>query len=139
AAGATCEWEGVECSGGSPTGRLTGEAAARVRRAMPAKALEQRLAEAHVALQQLAGFGVTTIHDLTPAEQLAVYQELLRRDALTTRVYARPTLDKWDELRAIGIEHGFGHPMLKIGGLKGFVDGIMGNSSARFYEPYMTT
>ena len=29
--------------------------------------------------------------------------------------------------------------MLKVGGLKGFVDGIMGNSSARFYEPYLTS
>jgi hypothetical protein len=139
AAGATCDWEGVECEGGSPTGRLTSAAAARVRRAMPEKTLEQRLVEARVALAQLRSLGVTTIHDITPAEQLAVYQELLARDELTTRVYARPTLDKWDELRAIGIEHGFGHPMLKIGGLKGFVDGIMGNSSARFYEPYMTT
>ena len=27
--------------------------------------------------------------------------------------------------------------MLKIGGLKGFVDGIMGNSTARFYEPQL--
>ena len=139
AAGATCEWHGVECEGGTPTGRLTSDAAARLRRVMPPKALEQRLAEARVALEQLRSLGVTTIHDNTPAEQLSVYQELLARDELTTRIYARPTLDKWDELRAVGIEHGFGHPMLKIGGLKGFVDGIMGNSSARFHEPYMTT
>jgi predicted amidohydrolase YtcJ len=106
---------------------------------MPAKTLEQRLAEARRALAQLRSLGVTTIHDITPAEQLAVYQELLSRDELTTRIYARPTLDKWDELRALGIQHGFGHPMLKIGGLKGFVDGIMGNSTARFYEPYLTS
>jgi predicted amidohydrolase YtcJ len=139
AAGATCSWEGVECDGGTPTGRLTSAAAARVRRAMPARTMEQRLAEARVALAQLRSLGVTTIHDITPAEQLAVYQELLARDELTTRIYARPTLDKWDELRALGIRHGFGHPMLKIGGLKGFVDGIMGNSSARFHEPYLTS
>ncbi|HSJ62718.1 MAG TPA: amidohydrolase [Gemmatimonadaceae bacterium] len=139
AAGAMCSWEGVECDGGTPTGRLTSAAAARVRRAMPARTMEQRLAEARVALAQLRSLGVTTIHDITPAEQLAVYQELLAGGELTTRVYARPTLDKWDELRALGIRHGFGHPMLKIGGLKGFVDGIMGNSSARFYEPYMTS
>ena len=139
AAGATCDWEGVECQAGSPTGRLTSSAAARVRLAMPEKAFAQRLAEARVALAQLRSLGVTTIHDITPAEQLAVYQELLARDELTTRVYARPTLDKWRELRTLGIRHGFGHPMLKIGGLKGFVDGIMGNSSARFYEPYLTS
>jgi hypothetical protein len=139
AADASCAWEGVECERGTPTGRLTSAAAARVRSAMPRKPLAQRLAEARVALEQLRSLGVTTVHDITPAEQLEVYQELLARDELTTRIYARPTLDKWDELRAIGIRHGFGHPMLRIGGLKGFVDGIMGNSSARFYEPYMTT
>jgi len=41
-----------------------------------------------------------------------------------------------EHLAAVGIETGFGNDMLKIGGLKGFVDGIMGNSSALFYEPY---
>src|SRR5690606_9312015 len=62
-----------------------------------------------------------------------------RRGELTVRVNARPTLDKWAHLRAVGIQHGFGDDWLRIGGLKGFVDGIMGNSSARFYEPYLHT
>jgi predicted amidohydrolase YtcJ len=138
AAGASCEWPGVECDeAGRMTGRLGREAAQRVREAMPPKPLEQRLAEARVALERLRGFGVTTIHDITSAEQLAVYQELRRRGELTVRVYARPTLDKWDELAAVGVRHGFGDERLKIGGLKGFVDGIMGNFSARFYEPYL--
>jgi hypothetical protein len=66
-----------------------------------------------------------------------VYQELKRLGELTVRVYARPTLDKWDELRAVGVRHGFGDEWIRIGGLKGFVDGIMGNSSARFYEPQL--
>ena len=52
------------------------------------------------------------------------------------RVYARPTLDMWEHLSAVGITHGYGDEYLKIGGLKGFVDGIMGNSSALFREPY---
>ena len=136
-AGATCEWEGVECEGGRPTGRLTSAAAARVRRAMPAKTLDQKLAEARTALAQLRELGVTTIHDITPPDQFEVYQELLRRGELTTRVYARPTLDKWEDLRAVGLRHGMGSDWIRIGGLKGFVDGIMGNSSARFYEPYL--
>jgi hypothetical protein len=55
------------------------------------------------------------------------------------RVYGRPTLDKWEALRAVGIRHGFGDEWIKVGGLKGFVDGIMGNSSARFYQPYRTS
>jgi len=140
AAGAGCDWEGVECdAGGEMTGRLTRDAGDRVRQAMPEKSLDQRLAEARLALARLAGHGVTTIHDITPATQLHVYQELLRRGELTTRIYARPTLDKWEHLARLGIRHGFGDDWIRIGGLKGFVDGIMGNSSARFYEPYLTS
>ncbi|HJR64132.1 MAG TPA: amidohydrolase [Gemmatimonadaceae bacterium] len=128
---------GLECERGQPTGRVSDEALRRVRAAIPPKSLEQRLREARVALQQLREFGVTGIHDNTPPEQLRVYQVLKQRGELTTRIYARPTLDKWDELAAVGITHGFGDEMLKIGGLKGFVDGIMGNSTARFYEPQL--
>ncbi|HEX9754548.1 MAG TPA: amidohydrolase [Gemmatimonadales bacterium] len=138
-AGAGCGWEGVECEAGAMTGRLTPAAAQRIQRVIPPKALEQRLAESRVALAQLREFGVTTIHDNTSGEQLRVYQELRDRGELTVRVYARPTLDQVDHLRALGIRHGFGDEWIRVGGLKGFVDGIMGNSSARFYEPYLTS
>jgi predicted amidohydrolase YtcJ len=139
AAGATCDWDGVECADGVPTGRLSPAAAARVRSVVPPRSMEQRLAEARAALAQLREYGVTSFHDITPPEQLGVYQELRRRGELTARVYARPTLDKWEQLAAVGIRHGFGDDWIRIGGLKGFVDGIMGNSSARFYEPYRTS
>jgi len=138
-AGASCEWAGVECVDAIPTGHLTQAAADRVRAAIPAKSMEQRLAEARVALAELASFGITTIHDITGADQLEVYQELRRRGELTVRIFARPTLDRVEGLRAQGIGPGFGDDMIRLGGLKGFVDGIMGNSSARFYQPYLTS
>jgi predicted amidohydrolase YtcJ len=139
AAGLSCAApvEGLECERGAATGRVSGEALRRVRAAIPEKGFEQRMRESRVALAQLAELGVTGIHDNTPPQQLAVFHALNRAGELTTRVYARPTLDKWDELAAVGIVHGFGDEMLKIGGLKGFVDGIMGNSTARFYEPQL--
>jgi predicted amidohydrolase YtcJ len=139
AAGADCSWSGVECENGQPTGRLSGEAAARVRRVIPGKSMEQRLAESRTALRHLNELGVTTIHDNTPPDQMAVFQRLDQDGELTVRIYARPTLDKWESLSAVGIRHGFGNDYLKIGGLKGFVDGIMGNSSAFFYQPYLTS
>ena len=138
-AGAACDWGGVECVDEEMTGRLDPVAAARVRAIVPAKSFEQRLAEGRVALDRLASHGVTGIHDITGANQLRVFRSLAANEELTTRVYARPTLDHWEDLAAVGIEHGFGDRWLRIGGLKGFVDGIMGNSSARFYEPYLTT
>ena len=139
AAGVDCTWTGVECEAGAPTGRVDRAAADRIRGAIPAKTMDQRLAEARVALARLAENGVTTIFDITPPEQLPVYQELRERGELTTRVNVRLVLDTWDELGHSGIGHGFGDGWIRFNGLKGFVDGIMGNSSARFYEPYLTT
>jgi predicted amidohydrolase YtcJ len=52
-------------------------------------------------------------------------------------VFARPTLDKWNELAYVGITPGFGDDWIRLRALKGFVDGIQGNSTARFYEPQL--
>ena len=128
---------GLECVGGRATGRVSDSALARVRRAIDAKTFDQRLREARAAQQHLAELGVTTIHDNTPPTQLPVYTELKRRGELTVRIFARPTLDKADELTYAGISPGFGDDWIRIRALKGFVDGIQGNSTARFYEPQL--
>jgi predicted amidohydrolase YtcJ len=129
--------EGLECVNGNTTGRVSGQALAQVRRAIDAKTFDQRLREARAAMEHLAELGVTTIHDITPPTQLPVYTELKRRGELTVRVFARPTLDKWNELTYAGISPGFGDDWVRIRALKGFVDGIQGNSTARFYEPQL--
>ena len=128
---------GLECVDGRATGRVSDSALARVRRAIATKTFDQRLREARAAQQHLAELGVTTIHDNTPPTQLPVYTELKRRGELTVRVFARPTLDKADELTYVGISPGFGDDWIRIRALKGFVDGIQGNSTARFYEPQL--
>lgn len=136
ATGATCDWPGVECVNGVPTGRLEPQAGRRVLGAQPERSMEQRLAEARMALADLAQYGVTTIHDITPPDMFPVYQALLDEGALTTRVYARPTLDRFPHQAALGLPRNFGSDFLMLGGFKGFVDGIMGASSAMFYEPF---
>lgn len=138
-AGLSCEDAGVECENGRMTGRLTPEAAEQVRSVIPEKSVERRIAETDTALARLRANGVTGIHDITSPEQMQVFQIFRERGDLTVRVYARPTLDKWSEFANVGIQHGFGDEWLRIGGLKGFVDGILGNSSARFYETYEHT
>ncbi len=117
-------------------GLLSGEELSRVRRAVPPPSFAQRLAENRLALNDLARHGVTTIHDNTGSEQMAQFQYLRDHDSLTVRVCTRPTLDKWEQLAAVGIQNNYGDEWVNICGLKGFVDGIMGNSSAMFREPY---
>ncbi|HEX4932224.1 MAG TPA: amidohydrolase family protein, partial [Gemmatimonadaceae bacterium] len=128
AAGLTCARPvpGLECVNGVSTGRIADSALQRLRAAIPPKGFEQRLREARVAIRHLNEMGVTGIHDITPREQLPVYHTLKERGELTVRVYARPTLDKWDELTAVGIPHGFGDEWLRIGPAKLFSDGSIG-------------
>ena len=139
ASGADCSWAGVECENGVATGRIDSEVAGRIRRSIPPKTMEQRLSEARVALARLAEHGVTTFFDITPPGQVEVYHALRQSRELTARVNMRLVLDTWDEMRDAGIVDGFGDEWIRYQGLKGFVDGIMGNSSARFAEPYLTT
>jgi len=135
-AGLSCEDAGVDCEDGRRTGRLTPEAVDRVRDVRPKKPWSRRMAETDTALTRLRKHGVTEIHDITTPTQLRLFQQFKDEGELTVRVYARPKIHYWDKLDAVGIEHGYGDARLRIGGLKGFVDGILGNSTARFYESY---
>ena len=128
---------GLQCVNGRTTGRVADSALTRVRAAIAPKTFEQRLREARAAQQHLAELGVTTIHDITPPFQLPVYTALKQKGELTVRIFARPTLDKWRHLAYAGIAPGFGDDWIRIRALKGFVDGIQGNSTARFYEPQL--
>ncbi|HEX9887753.1 MAG TPA: amidohydrolase [Longimicrobiales bacterium] len=139
AAGADCSWAGVECEGGEPTGRVSGAAVGRIRGAIPTKTMDQKLAEGRAALERLRRHGVTTFFDITPPDQVEVFHRLREAGELTSRVHMRLVLDTWNEMADAGIVEGFGDEWIRYQGLKAFVDGIMGNSSAHFYEPYLTT
>lgn len=121
---------------GKLNGMLWGTAAAAVRTAMPEATHAQRVAETHAALQRIRENGVTTVHDMSPSYQLRIYQELLARDELTVRVHYRPMISDYRRLADIGVMSGFGSAWIKLGAVKGHIDGIMGNSSALFREPY---
>lgn len=126
----------VRDASGRPTGILKGRAADLVRRVIPPIPFEQRLAQVRAVLKEAREGGVTTIQDLTSAEQLRAYQELRRRGELTARIMLRPTLDNVAHASALGISRGFGDDWLRFIGYKAWVDGIMGNSGAMFFEPY---
>jgi predicted amidohydrolase YtcJ len=69
-------------------------------------------------------------------EQLDIYRELHKAGELTVRVHFRPGLDRWKDLADRGVKAGSGDEWIRLGALKGHIDGIMGTSSARFFQPY---
>jgi len=121
---------------GRLTGILKGTAAELVRKVIPPTPFDQRLAQVEAVLREAREAGVTTIQDLTSAEQLRAYQALRQRGELTVRFMVRPTLFTVPQVAALGLGRGFGDDWLRFIGYKAWVDGIMGNSSAMFFEPY---
>jgi hypothetical protein len=121
---------------GRLTGILRGSAADLVTKVIPPIPFDHRLAQARAVLQEAREGGVTTIQDITSAEQLQAYRELQRRGELTARIMIRPSLDNVVHTAGLGITQGLGDPWLKFIGYKAWVDGIMGNSSAMFFRPY---
>ncbi|HEY5914307.1 MAG TPA: amidohydrolase [Verrucomicrobiae bacterium] len=132
---------------GEPTGILKDAAQEIVERVIPAKTFEEKLAAARAATGYAARFGVTSVTDMSAGEDVRVYEELLRRGELKTRIYAARSIVGWEEggksegrnpKAEIRMERlrGAGDAMVRVGGLKGFADGSLGSSTALFFEPY---
>ena len=121
---------------GEPTGILKDAAMNLVMRHIPEPSFEEKLKAAEVALKHAAELGVTSVHDMAYAENFEVYQELLRQNKLTARLYVYIPITEVEIYARLKLKTPFGNNLLKIGGLKGFVDGSLGSSTALFFDPY---
>jgi predicted amidohydrolase YtcJ len=126
-----------------PTGVLRDNAMDLVFGLIPAPS-EAEIAEAvRAALAEARRDGVTSMQDMdgsdaaTRRKLFRMYQQLAKSGQLTCRIDLRWPLAAWQELARLGIESGLGDDWVKIGGLKGFVDGSLGSSTAKMYEPFI--
>jgi predicted amidohydrolase YtcJ len=123
---------------GNPTGALKDAAADRMYKVIPALTHDQRVRIVKRAMAHAASLGVTSVQNMSADyEDIAVYDELLQRGELITRIYAAPLIGNVHDLAKIGVRHAFGGPYLRIGALKGFADGSLGSGTAYFYEPFL--
>jgi len=125
-------------------GRITGTMRIRNARAVEAQFLggeyqpdkEKRLRMTENALRLVREAGVTSFQDMSDHLQLQLYYELAEAGRLTGRVNFRYGLEHWEHMKSLGIKRGSGNSLIRLGAVKGHIDGIMGTSSARFYQPY---
>jgi predicted amidohydrolase YtcJ len=121
---------------GEPTGILKDAAQSFVWKVVPAASFEEKLIAARAASNYAARLGVTSVQDVSAGSDVGVYQTLLDRGELKTRIYAMTPLPNWERLANAGIRAHFGNEMLRVGGLKAFSDGSLGSTTALFYDPY---
>jgi predicted amidohydrolase YtcJ len=126
----------VRDSNGEPTGILKDAAQSFVWKVIPPASFEEKLAAARAATDYAATLGVTSVQDMSAGSDVGVYQSLMDRGELKTRIYAVAPLPAWERLARTGVRAHFGSEMLRVGGLKGFADGSLGSTTALFYEPY---
>jgi predicted amidohydrolase YtcJ len=121
---------------GEPTGILKDGAEGLVDRVVPDKSFEEKHVAAKAATEHAAQMGVTSLADMSADGDVGLYQYMLERGELKTRIYAMRSIVSWEALAKIGVRGAFGSDMLRIGGLKGFADGSLGSTTAFFFEPY---
>lgn len=121
---------------GAPAGVLKDNAMALVDRVMPEPppAITDRALDA--AMRNVARQGVTSVHHMGTWQDLRTFRRAHEAGRLRTRIYTAVPLDSWQRLANFVAEHGRGDEWLRIGGLKGFVDGSLGSHTAAFHEPF---
>jgi predicted amidohydrolase YtcJ len=119
---------------GEPTGILRDGAMNLVSRVIPPPEPSDRERAAQAALQEARRLGVTTVNHMGKLDDIAVFQSLLDRQMLTVRVYAATPLPEWAQLTTTARQEGGN--FLRVGAVKGFMDGSLGSTTAWFFEPY---
>jgi predicted amidohydrolase YtcJ len=128
--------EVVRDASGRPTGVFKDNAMSLVSRAIPEPTQAERLKAAVAAMDYVASKGVTSVHHMGSWSDLELFRVAQRQGLLKTRIYALTPLHQWERLAKEVKQRGRGDEWLKIGGLKGFVDGSLGSHTAAFLEPF---
>jgi predicted amidohydrolase YtcJ len=125
----------VRDAGGEPTGVLKDNAMGLMT-AVPDPTVELSLRALDSAMTYVAERGVTSVDHMGGWGDLAVFERAHRLGALRTRIAAAVPLATWARLRDTVAARGRGDAWLRIGGLKGFVDGSLGSHTAAMLEPF---
>ena len=125
---------------GEPTGILRDEATTLVYKVIPdpsEKELDEALAR---AAQHALAHGFTQVHDMGTYGgwlDMATYRRAEASGLLPLRIYSFVAIHSWQKLDSFIKKNGRGDDLLHWGGLKGFVDGSLGSTTAWFFKPYL--
>lgn len=126
----------VRDAAGEPTGLLKDNAMGLVDRAEPAPSAEMSDRALEAAMSYVAAQGVTSVHNMGSWGDIALFERAHAAGRLRTRIYAAVPLSSWKRLADTVKARGVGDEWLRIGGLKGFVDGSLGSHTAAMLDPF---
>lgn len=126
----------IRDASGQPSGIFKDNAQDLIDVAVPEPAAQMLDRALDAAMAYVAVRGVTAVVHMGTWSDLAVFERAHQRGELRTRIYAAVPLSTWARLRDTVAARGRGDSWLRIGGLKGFVDGSLGSHTAAMMEPF---
>lgn len=124
---------------GEPTGILKDQAIKLVQRCIPEPSKDYYDQAMEAALLHAGKMGITSVQDITAWQDWKDWETFVRFQQdhkLTVRIYARTQISEWEKQLALK-EQGFAQDdWLRLGGVKGFVDGSLGSGTAFMARPY---
>ncbi len=121
-----------------PTGILKDEAMGPVYNVVPSSTAEQDDAALNRAMAFVASKGVTAAAMVSsPWSELSALERARKGGRLTIRATVYHPLGEWRSVaESVKARGGFGDDWIRLAGVKGYVDGSLGSTTALFYEPY---
>jgi len=122
---------------GEPIGIFKDNAGNLIEAAIPASSAEQQDSALARALAHAASLGVTATGNMSASwANLAAYKRMERAGRMTLRVSLYLPIDDWHTVADSVRRHGAGDDWVRIGGVKGYMDGSAGSRTAFFFEPF---
>ena len=126
----------IRDSDGNFTGELKERARVFVMDKIPAASLNERTSIVTEQMRKLHSQGITSISDITLAEDLEVYKELIRQNMLFLRVDARLPFKEFYNLKNYRNEFSKLTNNIKFQSLKAFYDGSLSSRTALMHSNY---
>ena len=126
----------VRDKNGEPTGLLKDNAQGLLDDAVPDPPAAVADKSFDAAMHYFAERGVTSAQNMGTWYDLSVFERAHKDGRMITRIYAVVPLASWEQLRDTVAARGHGDEWVRIGGLKGFVDGSLGSHTAAMLRPF---
>ena len=131
----------VRDADGEPTGIIKGNALNLVLSVIPQPSDAERLEIFDAAQSHALSLGLTQVHAVTANEtettMLGAFRLAENSGLMKIRAFVSTPIEHWEDTRDVVQSIGTGNDRLRWGGVKGFVDGSLGATTAWFYDPYL--
>jgi predicted amidohydrolase YtcJ len=125
---------------GEPTGIMLETAQSLIRvtgnAGTPDEQRQRQRDDAIAGLRFAATLGVTSLQSSSSVNELETLRQLAKDSLLTARFTGWLNLGQARQLAAQGIRTGQGDDWVRVGFLKGFIDGTLGDGTAAMFEPF---